>query len=105
MDPELFNQRLRELAAVKPINRKNPTEGVEIKYIKHERQPCGDCGKQVVDRRIWNRILWTPQYHWRKTCSACNLNQHPETKQYTVSNNTVIKVYRDFFEQQDLDAK
>jgi hypothetical protein len=105
MKPELFDQRLRELAVVRPINNKNPTEGVEIRHVKQSKTSCGDCGKQVVDRRIWNRVLWTPERHWRKTCSACNLTQHPVTRQYTVSNNTVLMVYRDYLANSNNTAK
>lgn len=105
MKPELFDQRLRELAAVKPINRKNPTEGVEIRHVKHEKRACEDCGKQVVNRRIWNRILWTPDKHWRKTCSGCNLTQHPETGLYTLSHQTVQQVFKEYLNKQTANAK
>jgi hypothetical protein len=123
MKQEEFIQRLEQFAEIKPVkmpihgnarkaseacdifrngetffidNKNNKTLGYEIKRLKTVKTACEDCGKQVQDRRIWNRVMFTPQRHWRKTCSACNLNQHPVTKKWTVSNNTVLQVYKDF---------
>jgi hypothetical protein len=97
MDQELFIQRLKEVAVIKPLNSKNPSEGYEVKKIKHTAKPCDDCGKQVVNRRIWNRLFFTPiEAHWRKTCSGCNKTLHPELKTYSLSNNGVTSVFRQF---------
>jgi hypothetical protein len=101
MDNELFIQRLKELAQLKPVNRTNPSEGFEIKQIKHQAKPCDDCGKEVINRRIWNRVLFTPERHWRKTCSGCNLNQHPETGKYTISQNGAKAFFSTFINNRD----
>jgi hypothetical protein len=96
MKQDEYLTQLKTLARIRPLNNKNATEGFEVFQIKYEKKPCEDCGKMVVDRRIWNRVLWTPDRHWRKTCSSCNLNQHPVTKEYTVSNSNVLLVYKDY---------
>lgn len=79
----------------------NSTLNWSIKEIKHQAQQCGDCGKQVINRRIWRRIFFTPMRHWRTTCSGCNLTQHPETGLYAVSNNNVVQVFREWLNRRD----
>ena len=79
----------------------NSTLNWTVKEIKHQARPCGDCGKQVINRRIWRRIFWTPVRHWRTTCSGCNLTQHPETGLYAVSNNGVTNVFREWLNTRD----
>ena len=101
MEQEQFIQQLSELAEIKLLNKDNPHEGYQVKRIKHLPKACEDCGKQVVNRRIWNRVLFTPQQHWRKTCSGCNLNQHPETGEYTVSQNGATAFFNTFLTKQN----
>lgn len=132
MKQEQFIQQLEQLAEIKPVkvpvhgnrreareacdifrngetvyidNKNNKTLGYEIKRLKTVKTACEDCGKQVQDRRIWNRIMYTPSRHWRKTCSSCNLTQHPETKQFTVSNNRVLEVFREYLNKSGNNTK
>jgi hypothetical protein len=102
MKQDEFVQQLQALAVVKPLNKDNPHEGFEVKKIKHLPKPCSDCDKMVINRRIWNRLFFTPiEPHWRKTCSGCNKTQHPETKTYSLSNNGVTSVFREFLNKRD----
>lgn len=79
----------------------NSTLNWSVKEIKHQARQCGDCGKQVIDRRIWRRIFFTPSRHWRTTCSGCNLTQHPESGLYAVSNNKVTQVFCEWLNKRD----
>ena len=102
MKQDEFIQQLQALAVVKPLNKDNLSEGFEVKKIKHLPKACDDCGKQVVNRRIWNRLFFTPiEAHWRKTCSGCNKTQHPITKSYSLSNIGVTSVFREFLNKRD----
>jgi hypothetical protein len=97
MKQDEFLQQLQALADIKPLNKDDPREGFEVKRIKHLPKSCDDCGKQVINRRIWNRLFFTPiEAHWRKTCSGCNKTLHPELKTYSLSNNGVTSVFRQF---------
>jgi hypothetical protein len=128
MDNDLFLQRLQQLATVKPVKpprnpgvrdaaesniifrngdtfeidkKKNSTLNWAVTSIKHDYKPCEDCGKQILNRRIWHRIFQQPTAHWRTTCSGCNLTQHPETKQYVVANSSVTSVFREWLNTRD----
>jgi hypothetical protein len=79
----------------------NDTWNWTIKELKHQAKPCEDCGKQVINRRIWRRIFLKPERHWRTTCSGCNLTQHPETKQYAVANSNVTSIFREWLNAKD----
>jgi hypothetical protein len=79
----------------------NSTLNWFVKEVKHQPKQCNDCGKQVVNRRIWRRIFYTPDRHWRTTCSGCNLTQHPESGKYVVPNNIVVTVFRDWLSKRD----
>ena len=128
MDKDLFLKQLEQFAVIKPVrvaksgnlreadepneifrNGKtfvidkdnNSTLNWTIKEVKQNYRPCEDCGKQVVNRRIWRRVFYTPDRHWRTTCSGCNLTQHPETKEYVVANSSVTTVFCEWLNTKD----
>jgi recombinational DNA repair protein RecR len=79
----------------------NSTLNWAIKDVKHTAKSCEDCGRQVVNRRIWRRICYSPDRHWRTTCSICKLTQHPESGKYVVPNNIVVTVFRRWLDTKD----
>jgi hypothetical protein len=79
----------------------NNTLNWQVKLIKQCPKACEDCGKQVINRRIWRRVFNTPDRHWRTTCSGCNLTQHPVTGEYAVANSSVTAVFREWLNNKD----
>lgn len=64
-----------------------------LKTITHPMVPCEDCDLMVSDRRIDYKRNVKPIPHWKQTCRNCGMIQHPDTKEYTLDQNTYREVY------------
>ena len=113
MDPKLFEQRLRELAQIKPARPprtaesgreatvtdsvwrngeqfeidkdNNPTLSWEIVKLHPQIKPCESCGLEVEDRTVEQKRCEHPVLHWRRRCSGCRFYQHPETGEFSLT--------------------
>lgn len=72
-----------------------------IKHINCDRRRCEDCNNMVIDRRVEHVRVDEPVLHWEHHCTACDLYQHPETKEFTVARSKKRFVFRDFFKNHD----
>lgn len=107
MDKDLFNQKLAELAVLKPLKPKhqpnirldethqndvrlpngewihinkesNPTLGFEFVKTKEQHRSCElGCGDIIADQKIERRLCFHPKKHWKTKCITCGKYQTP----------------------------
>lgn len=86
LDEDIEEDEEQEQEEVMPFVKDgvNLTKYPVIIAVKHEAKSCGDCGKQVVNRRIECKVYTTEDKHWRRRCTACDLVWDPESQTYAI---------------------
>ena len=109
MDPKIFKEKLEQFALLKQITAAksagirepeeattvfrnseeieididaNPTINWRIDKLKPVTQVCSDCHLVVEDRVIHIKLYDSPEVHWRRCCTNCNLVQNPYNQKY-----------------------
>ena len=62
--------------------------------IKHQEQPCDDCGLAVTNRRVHITLNTQPIRHYRYYCNKCRLCRNPETGEFDLRPTELTKLQR-----------